>query len=68
MPNNGRCARLLMNLILIQNDYPPAVIKMAKRWEYIDAVQNADNEKMDECYNFVVDTELERLELYLYTV
>ena len=65
---NGRCARLLMNLILIQNGYPPAIIKMAKRKEYINAVQNADNEKMDECYNFVADAELESLELYLDTV
>lgn len=65
---NGRCARLLMNLILIQNGYPPAVIKMSKRREYIDAVQKADNKNMNDFYNFVADAELESLELCLETV
>lgn len=65
---NGRCARLLMNLILIQNGYPPAVIKMSERREYIDAVQKADNKNMEDFYNFVADAELESLELYLETV
>jgi len=65
---NGRCARLLMNLILVQNGYPPAVIKMSKRREYIDAVQKADNKNMEDFYNFVADAQLESLELYLETV
>lgn len=65
---NGRCARLLMNLILIQNGYPPAIIKMAKRKEYIQTIQSTDEGNMDEFYSFVVDAELESLELYLDTV
>ena len=65
---NGRCARLLMNLILIQNGYPPAIIKMAKRIEYIHAIQNADESKIDEFYNLIADSELESVELYLDTV
>lgn len=65
---NGRCARLLMNLILIQNGYPPAIIKMQKRREYLDAIQNADNKNMDDFYNFIADAEFESLELYLDTV
>lgn len=65
---NGRCARLLMNLILIQNGYPPAIIKMQKRREYLDAIQNADNKNMNDFYNFIADAELESLELYLDTV
>lgn len=65
---NGRCARLLMNLVLIQNGYPPAIIKMAKRREYLDAIQNADNEDMNDFYNFVVDAELESLGIYLDTI
>lgn len=64
---NGRCARLLMNLILIQNGYPPAVIKMAKRREYIDAIQNADNKNTKDFHNFIADAELESIELYLDT-
>jgi Fic family protein len=65
---NGRCARLLMNLILIQNGYPPAIIKMTKRKEYIQSIQNADKNSMDEFYNLITDAELESLELYLDTV
>ena len=65
---NGRGARLLMNLVLIQNGYPPAIIKMSKRKEYISTIQNTDEGNMDEFYNFVADAELESLELYLDTV
>ena len=36
---NGRTARLLMNLILLQNGYPPAIIKVSERAEYIQAIE-----------------------------
>lgn len=65
---NGRCARLLMNLILIQNGFPPAIIKMAKRREYISTIQTTNENNMNEFYNFIADAELESLELYLDTV
>jgi Fic family protein len=65
---NGRCARLIMNLILIQKGYPPAIIKMTKRKEYIQSIQNADKNNMDEFYSLISDAELESLELYLDTV
>lgn len=39
---NGRVARLFMNLILIKNQFPPAVIKAADRFEYYAALENAD--------------------------
>ncbi len=38
---NGRTARLLMNLLLIQAGYPPAVIRPALRAEYIEALVEA---------------------------
>ena len=38
---NGRTARLLMNLILIMNDYPPAIIRKRDRLRYIDALEKA---------------------------
>ncbi len=38
---NGRTARLLMNLILIQEGYPPAVIRRERRPEYYDALDRA---------------------------
>lgn len=39
---NGRLARLLTNLILMQDGYPPVIIKAAKRDEYIFALRKAD--------------------------
>lgn len=39
---NGRVARLLMNLILMQNEYPPAVIRNERREEYYRALMAAD--------------------------
>jgi Fic family protein len=38
---NGRTARLLMNLILIREGYPPAVIRRERRPEYYDALGRA---------------------------
>ena len=38
---NGRTARLLMNLILIGEGYPPAVIRRERRPEYYDALDQA---------------------------
>jgi Fic family protein len=39
---NGRTARLLMNLILIQNGYPPAVILNVDRKKYYRVLKDAD--------------------------
>ena len=37
---NGRTARLLMNLLLIQDGYPPLVLAPEHRAAYIDALQS----------------------------
>jgi len=50
---NGRTARLLMNLILIQNGYPPAVILNVDRQKYYRALKDADMEKYDGFINFI---------------
>jgi Fic family protein len=39
---NGRGARMLMNLILIKNGYPPAIIRNENRQDYIEALSIAD--------------------------
>ncbi|AEG61075.1 Fic family protein [Desulforamulus ruminis] len=46
---NGRTGRLLMNLLLMQDGYPVAVIKTAKRHEYYKALEKAsiDNDYTD---------------------
>jgi Fic family protein len=66
---NGRTARLLMNLILLQNGYVPAVIKNKDRVNYLDAIETWQNKNEREMfYNIVIDCEKESLEIYLKTI
>ncbi len=64
---NGRTARLLMNLVLLQNGYPQAIIKVSNRAEYIQAIeeyqQNSDND-YNKLYKVVLKSVNESLELY----
>jgi len=50
---NGRTARLLMNLILLQNGYPPAVILNIDRQKYYRTLKEADREKYGNFMNFI---------------
>jgi Fic family protein len=38
---NGRTARLLMNLILMQAGYPPAIVRKEDRRQYIESIEKA---------------------------
>jgi len=64
---NGRTARLLMNLVLLQNDYPQAIIKVSNRVAYIQAVekyqQSNDNDYSD-FYKVVLQSVNDSLDLY----
>lgn len=40
---NGRMARLLMNLLLMQAGYPPCVVRNSKRREYLRSLERADS-------------------------
>ena len=64
---NGRTARLLMNLVLLQNGYPQAIIKVSNRAEYIQAVetyqQSHDNNYSD-FYKVVLQSVNDSLDLY----
>ncbi len=40
---NGRVARLVMNLVLLQNGYPPVIIKNEEKEKYYDSLEKADN-------------------------
>ncbi len=63
---NGRTARLLMNLILIQNGYPPAVIRVSNRVEYIQAIEKAQNENALDNFHVVIAKAVEEsLDTYL---
>lgn len=64
---NGRCGRLLMNLILMRNEYPIAVIRMEDRDEYINALEKASVEKDINDFIQIVEEAVNRsLDMYLY--
>ncbi len=42
MDGNGRTGRMLLNYILLQNDYPPCIIRKKTRAEYLQALNVAD--------------------------
>ena len=50
---NGRMSRLLMNLMLMQGGYPPAVIRLEERDQYLAALRLADRGEHDEFMTFI---------------
>lgn len=62
---NGRTARLVMNLILFQHGYPPAVILRVNRKQYYQVLMQADSGKNDPLVNFVGQAVDHSLTLYL---
>ncbi len=45
---NGRTGRMLLNYILIKNNYPPLIIRKKFRKQYLDALEKADNSPIKE--------------------
>ena len=63
---NGRTARLLMNLLLLQHGYPLAIIKKGKRAEYIAAIEYArQREDMTKFYEVIIEAVEYTLDNYL---
>ena len=63
---NGRTARLLMNLILLINGYPLAVIRNEDRTSYLEAVNRGQTEGDRSAFYAVVENAVERsLDAYL---
>jgi Fic family protein len=62
---NGRTARLLMNLILLQHGYPPAVILNVDRKKYYRVLKNADRENYIDFLNFIGRSTERSLSIYL---
>ncbi|MEZ4886866.1 MAG: Fic family protein [Chitinophagales bacterium] len=62
---NGRMSRILMNLILMRGGYPPAIIKMEKRSEYLAALGEADAGDLEKFILFVGECLLESTDLYV---
>ena len=57
---NGRTARLLMNLILIQAGYPPAIIRKEDRRVYINSIEKGQLSGDRSSYYSLIFTAVER--------
>jgi hypothetical protein len=62
---NGRMARLLMNLILMQNGYPPIVIKQQDRNNYYQVLRRADAGEYEPLIEYNNELLLYALNVYL---
>ncbi len=63
---NGRTARLLMNLILMQQGYPPALIRKRDRLKYIQSLEQAQlGGSKDSYYKIIADAVNRSLDIYL---
>ena len=62
---NGRMARLLMNLLLMQYGYVPIVIRLESRGDYLLALETADAGDLADFVVLVGEALLRSLELYL---
>ena len=62
---NGRVARLLMNLALLQTGYNITIIPPAVRADYIRALQASNHNKFTPFINFISEMVLESQKEYL---
>ena len=62
---NERIARLLMNLILMQDGFPPLIVRKEDRSLYLAALREADAGNMAEFVKFLGENLLRSLEIYL---
>jgi Fic family protein len=58
---NGRTARLLMNLSLMQEGYPPAIIRQEDRVKYYEALRLADERGEIEASATLISEAIERM-------
>jgi Fic family protein len=66
---NGRVARLLMNLLLMRDGYPPAIIRKEDRLAYINSLEKAQLGGSKEDYDRIIFQAVNRsLDIYLKTV
>lgn len=65
---NGRTARLLMNFILMQSNFPPAIIKKEERNRYLNALETGQTKNnLDAYYELIYDAVDRSLDIYLET-
>ena len=69
MDGNGRTGRILLNYILLLNDYPPMIIYKKSRKEYLEALRKADKSDLtknskDDYFDLVQFSVNEMIEAY----
>jgi len=63
---NGRTARLLMNLLLMQAGYPPAIIRKEDRRQYINSIEKAQlGGSLSDYYALIYESVNRSLDIYL---
>lgn len=62
---NGRVARLIMNYILLKNNYPPVIIKSEDKESYLTALQKADTGDIVSLIEYIEMQSIRSLELSL---
>lgn len=63
---NGRTSRLLMNLILMQEGYPPAIIRKEDRAVYINSLEKGQKTgNLEDFYRLVCESVDRSLDIYL---
>lgn len=60
---NGRVARLLLNYILLKNNFPPVVIKSNDKKNYLSALHKADLGDIEAFSEYILKQEIWSLEL-----
>ncbi|WP_428659166.1 Fic family protein [Runella sp.] len=59
---NGRIARILMNLILMQNGFPPIIIKTEDKASYYSVLQQADAGILEPFFEYIAQNTVRSLE------
>ena len=63
---NGRTARLLMDLILIQTGFPAAIIRKEERRRYLQSIQEGQlGGSLQKFYDLMIEAEDRTLDIYL---
>ncbi len=62
---NGRLARLLMNFILMQKGFPPAIVKTEDKENYMAALQQADAGELAYFFNYICEQVNRSLDLMI---
>jgi Fic family protein len=66
---NGRTARLLMNLGLLQSGFVTSILKVAKRTEYLDAIEEwQDTANKEPLVKMIAESVNESLDIYIETI